>query len=273
MAVSSTTTLAGIQDKLVADVTAIFRTQSVLFDAVDAKDVGDALVGQFHTQSVPAVVTAHTEGEATTATTITLTAKNATLEEFPIMASLSTLSDTVEGQKVVARTLGATLARTIDTAICEIGDGFTATQGDVSGQITLDAILAAKATLDTTGYVGEVICVLSPKAVKKVGADTLEITNPTRDSEAYMRTGRLGDIGGVQIYQSAWVTQDATHTSTDMNFMCFKDAIGLAYRNPMVELKQSFTHSTTTEDYTAISKFGTVEVTDGAGVVLYDYNA
>lgn len=275
MAVSSSTTLGGIQDKIVADVAEVFMTSSVLFDAVDSMSTGDALVGQFHTRAVPSAVSAHTEGAATTATTITLTAKSATLEEYPIMASLSPISNTPKGLEAVTLELGGALARTIDTAICAVGSAFDSNTaiGTVSGEITLDNILTAKATLDATGYTGQLVCVLSPKSFKKVAAETLEITNPTSDGQSFMRTGKLGTIAGVEIYQSPWVDLDDTHTSTSRNFMCFKHAIGLAYRDPIIQIENGFTHGTTTYDWSAISMFKALEVTDSAGIVIYDCNA
>lgn len=236
MAATTSSTIDGLMAKIVADTTSVFRTQSALFDAVYNVEALNSTVVQFQSESVPAAISGQTEGAQLSATTITISAVNATLESYPVLARVSnySLAGGMDVNMKVAGQIAGALARTVDTKIASLFSSFTGgSVGSAGAAISLDSLIKAIGTLQATGYNGTPVAVLHPRHFSDIASDLINVNGRVKD-ELDSR-GFIGTYFGVDMYVSPFVAVDGSDDATSGVF--FKEAaIGFGYRNPLISV-------------------------------------
>lgn len=263
-------TLAGLQEQIVSDSTALFRTSSDLFNALYVEDAGSAITVNFSSRAVPAVVSGvHTELQEIDPVAVTISQIPATLGAWPVLARASKISLAAPNASMkIAEALAGSIARTIDTNIAGLFTGFSNTVDATVSGLTIGNFFDAVAALDSTGYIGSKVAVFHPKSFTKIGQQLLSL-NSGVDSQAssFMGRGYVTSIAGVDIYVSPWVNA-AGGTAT--NGVYFKEALGLGYRTPIIDIESMPNLPKVAIDFLGTAYFVVKELTDGAGIGLLD---
>lgn len=261
-------TLSALQEKILADSTAMFRVQSDLFNAVYNQSAGSANTIQFMSTGVPSAATPQAnELDNVTPTAVTVSAVDATLKTYPILATVSNLAIASPNAAMkIATALAGGLARTTDTIISALFGGFSTVVGDASTDISVSDFFAAIAKLDESGFVGEKVAVFHPQSWKKIGSGILALAGANQTSEQFLTRGYIATVGGCEIYVSPWVDKTLSY----QNGIYFKEALGFGYREPIVEIDSMPNLSKVGVDILGVSYMVAKELTDAAGVCLKD---
>jgi len=236
--VSTTTTLAGLMERVQADAIATFTQGSRLFEAVWAKPANGANVVQFWQSAVPSgvLVSAQTEANALTAAANTKTAKPATLVTYPYETIVSKLA--LEGGQYTSSELSSDVityvGAGIDRAICAQIDDFTT---QVSGTMSLALFNTAKAALANKGWVGsEIISVMGEGHWGKLNASLVSNYIPVTN-EQLIQTGYVGTVLGVRIYTvpDSYLNSTGTHYKWGMYHRHV--GIGMGYAEPLIRVE------------------------------------
>jgi len=265
-------TLAGLQESIVADSTAMFRTSSDLFNAVYTEDAGSAITVNFSSRAVPAVISGvHVELVDVDATAVTITQVPATLGAWPILARASKISLGAPNASLkIAEALAGGIARSMDTAIAALCSGFTDnTEIGTEGTATdVGDFFDAAATLDATGFVGQKVAIYHPKSFSKVGQGLLALQSGADNvASQFMGRGYVATIAGVEIYVSPWASNNGTFAT---NGMYFKEALGLGYRTPVIDIESMPNLPKVAIDFLGTAYFVVTELSDGAGIRILD---
>lgn len=265
---TTTQTLSGLQEKIVSDSTALFRLRADLFNAVYAQSAGSANTVQFMSRGVPGVASVQNpEVTTVTPTVVTISDIPAQLETYPILVRASKISIAAPNADLkIAEELAGGIARTVDTIIAQLFSGFSTAVGDDLTDVTIDSFFTAVAKLDASGYVGEKVAVLHPMTWKKIGKDILSLAGASNKADEYLTRGYIANIGGVDIYVSPWVSASGKYT----NGVYFKEALGLGYREPVIDIESMPNLEKVAVDFLATAFLKAVELTDAAGVKLID---
>ncbi|BDQ01945.1 MAG: hypothetical protein KatS3mg036_0499 [Ignavibacterium sp.] len=261
-------TLSGLQDKIIADSTALFRLRSDLFNAVYTQSAGSASVVQFMSSGVPGAATKQAvENTDVTPTVVTISDVPAQLETYPILVRSSKISIAAPNAELkIAEQLAGGIARTVDTIIAQLFNGFSNAVGDNATDVNIDSFFTAVAKLDESGYVGDKVAVLHPMTWKKIGKDILGLSGAGNKANEYLTRGYIANVGGVDIYVSPWVDASGQYT----NGVYFKEALGLGYREPVIDIESMPNLEKVAVDFLATAFLKAVELTDAAGVKLID---
>lgn len=266
MATSTTTTLAGLMERLQADTLAVFRTQADLLDAVRIVEANGVNSVQFPQFSAPSAVSALTQGNSGSYSTVSVAAVPATLATYPVVAqvTLQALNGGMDISMDVANVLAGQIAATADTNICANFANFTgATVGTGSANMSLSTFMDGLAALDSTKFVGEKVAVLHPITWKQIAADVIAVAGTSR--EQIVGRGYVADLFGCKIYVSPWV-DNTTNIAT--NGIYFKHALGFAYKNPIMELDSVLNPIYAAYDILGSSLHATALVQPTAGIKL-----
>ena len=221
MANTTSTTL----DALFSDIqqTALFTMQEQAFMRPLVRNFN--LVGQpgkvAKVGIYPALTSGWVTGENTdvsTAATITAVEKSFDADEVAIMATLtdtardSAMDDTASS---IGRVLGEALARKVDTDISALFSGFSTQIGAATQpELTADLIFQAIASLRSSSVVGNYVGVFHPnqtynlkKQLTNAGATMSH--NLSNLGNRVLDAGFIGNIAGVDLYESAVVTGDS----------------------------------------------------------------
>jgi len=273
------TTLAGLQDILLAQSVAKFQTRSTLFNAVYTQAAQNETTVRFNTEAVPYTAALQaTEGGAVAIEAVTIGAQDATLGTYPSLATVSKLSWPSPGAvNSVTNTLAGKLARTTDTLLTKLftSASFSSASlsSSLSASITLDYIFDASAHLDAEGYIGEKILVLHPKSWIKVAKEILSLAGGSYNVGAeILRTGYIASVAGISIYVSPWVgtVLAAGATYAYNNLMFIREAIGLGYRDPLIDITWAPNLRYNTMDVLGVSYQVVKVLTANAGTRLED---
>lgn len=264
------TTLAGLQESIVADSTALFRTSSDLFNAIYTEDAGSAITVNFSSRAVPAVISgAHTELADVDATAVTITQVPATLQAWPVLARASKISLGAPNASLkIAEALSGAIARTMDTSIAALCSGFSNYNGTEGASIDIGDFFDTVAELDATGFIGQKVAIFHPKSFSKIGQSLLALASGADNvANQFMGRGYVATIAGVEIYVSPWASNNGTFAS---NGIFFKEALGLGYRTPIIDIESMPNLPKVAIDFLGTAYFKVIELTDGAGIKLLD---
>ncbi len=131
----------------------------------------------------------------------------------------------------IGRVLGNGVAKAFDTAVIAALNGLTASTSD-SDPVTVDAMFDAAAQIRGNGEMGQLMGILSTaeaaNLMKTIG--TAAYGGGDFQSEA-MRTGFLGQVAGIQLFQSSYIT------GANKGFVFAADAARIAMqRNVTMEM-------------------------------------
>lgn len=269
MAETTSTTLAGLMPVIVADVQAIFKTQSALFNAVYSKEATNAHTVRFQSQAAPLTGSAISEGSQLTPVAITIGAVDAALQSYPLLARVSNqsiLDSSTDVGYQVANSLAGNLALTMDTSIAALIPAFNGATCGATGSVAgVSDLLKGLALLDSTKYYGTKVVVMHPVMFSGMAKDLIAVAGMTR--EAIIQKGYVGTVFGAEIYVSPAVAVDSNGDSKAGIF--FKEAgIGIGFHNPVINVSVAPDPNFAAQLILGESFYKAVTLNAGAGVTL-----
>lgn len=230
---STTTTLNDLLSPIVQEAMFVAQEKSLLRGLVKnftvPKNSGKVLqVPIYPTQTASAL----TEADDLTPSAVSTNVANITLAEAGLMTNVSDLSLNYSESNVIAdvgRLFGEAIAKKIDQDITALFDDFTTTEiGGATDNITAAKVFEAIAKLRTKSVdPAGMVCVLHPLVAHDLKSSiTSTFGAPASDmgNEA-MRTGLVGSLGGVPVYESASITSGS---GISKGAVFHRDAISLA---------------------------------------------
>ena len=190
------------------------------------------------------------EGVAPSAQDTNTTSKTITLEEHVSYAQVTDfLRDSAQEDVItsLANQQGLALAEAIDKELISYFATVSNSIGTAGTDNTAVDIMKAAATIRANKYSGPLFAVLNPKqayAIKAALTATTAYTANTNVGNNILSNQFIGQLAGVQIYESALIVPDASDDSTGCVFA--KEAFGLAQRGgvSMGTQRQETTRST-----------------------------
>ena len=278
MTITNTTTLNDLLPSIVAEALFVASEKSIMRGLVRNYTLSP---GQGKTVTVPIypkqTAAALTEGTAPNFTAVSTDGAILTVSEVGLTAQISDLAMMASASNVVAdigRLFGEAIARKMDTDLMQKFNTFS--QLSTSGAATTASaaeLFKAIAKLRSNGYDTSNDCaiVLHPN----VAYDVLSSITSTFAAPASMvgnealRSGFIGTLGGVPVYQSSLVGLEEVIGGNAGDFACgifHKDALGLAM---MQDIRIESQREATKRGFDIVGSaiYGVGELYDGAGVL------
>ena len=195
-----------------------------------------------------------------------------TASEVGIMTTLTDLARNSAPRNVAAdigRLFGEAIAKKIDTDLTALFDGFSSSIGGAGTELTVAHIFQAVATLKQSGVPGPYYGVFNPKViynVKKSLTNTFVNPNAGDLQNEAMRTGFIGTIAGVQIFESSNV-DGTTDTDNCKGAVFSQDALALAMMQDL-KIESQRDASLRADEIVATAVYGVGEIHDTYGVEM-----
>jgi len=238
MAGSTTTTLNDLLPEIIQEAMFVASERSIMRGLVKNYTLAPAQGTHVNVPIYPIqTAAAVTEGNEVTNTAVSTNTAQLTISPVAIRTLLTDLARTAAASNVVAdlgRLFGEAVARKMDTDLCTLFGSLNAGFGDGTGQITVASIFQAVAKLQAAAVPTEgMVCVLHPeiaydlKAALTTGGNTpFQTGGPSDNANEAMRTGYIGTLAGIQVYQTSNIP--ALANPGDFNGAVFhRDAFGL----------------------------------------------
>jgi len=235
MAASTTTTLDDLFANIIKEAIFVSQETSLVRNLVTSFDISGE---SGKTVQVPvyaaAAAAALTEGTDMSSTAISTSSKTITVSEAGVqalltdMASKSAMGD-VAGD--LGRILGEAVAKKMDTDLIGLFSGFSAGQGTAAQEITVADIFKAAAVLRANNAVGVPSVVIHPYQAYQLKSNltnTFANSNGNELSNEALRSGYVGTIAGVNVYESSNITIDGSGDAIGAIFT--PAALGLAVK-------------------------------------------
>ena len=204
-------------------------------------------------------------------TAINPTSVEITASEVGIMTTLTDLARNSASRNVAAdigRLFGEAIATKIDTDLTALFTGFSTEKGPGAGsELTVQDLFECAAELKTNKAPGPYYGVFHPKQifnVKKSLTNTF-VGRDTELSNEAMRSGFVGNVAGIQIFETSNISVDGSDDSIAGVFS--QDALALAMMQDL-KIESQRDASLRADEIVATAVFGVGELHDSYGVKL-----
>tara|TARA_R100001591_G_scaffold42649_2_gene53841 strand:+ start:610 stop:1413 length:804 start_codon:yes stop_codon:yes gene_type:complete len=194
-----------------------------------------------------------------------------TASEVGIMTTLTDLARNSAPRNVAAdigKLFGESIATKIDTDLAALFTGFSTEKGPGAGsELSVQDLFECAAELKTNKAPGPYYGVFHPKQifnVKKSLTNTF-VGRETELSNEAMRSGFVGTIAGIQIFETSNISVDGSDDSIGGVFS--QDALGLAMMQDL-KIESQRDASLRADEIVATAVFGVGELHDSYGVKL-----
>ena len=224
------------------------------------------------------VVAAAAVAEATDLanTAISTSKADLTVAEVGVMTTVTDMAVNTSESDVVkdlGKLFGEGIARKMDADLMALFDGFSGAVGAADAAITVAKIFEAVSKLKQSGVPSnDMACVLHPAVAYDLKANmtnTFANPNPTDVANEALRTGFVGQLAGVNVYESS----NMANTGTGGDFkggLFHKDALGLAMLQD-IKIETQRDASIRGTEIVATAVYGVGELHDSYGIeVLAD---
>ena len=269
---TTSSTISELYTEIVAEALFVASEQSVMRGLVR----NYTIAGGGKSVEVPifSTVSAAAVNEATdlSNTAVNPTSVTITASEIGIMTTLTDLARNSSSRNIAAdigKLFGEAIAKKMDQDLTALFDGFSSSIGGAGQELTVDRIFQAVATLRQANVPGPYYGVLNPKVaynVKKNLTNTFVNPNPNDLTNEALRTGYIGNIAGVQIFESSNV-DGTTDTDNCKGAVFSQDALGLAMMQDL-KIETQRDASLRADEIVATAVFGVGELHDSYGVEL-----
>ena len=269
---TTSSTLSELYTEIVAEALFVASERSVMRPLVK----NYAISGGGKSVEVPiyAAVSAAAVSEAAelSNTAINPTSVTISASENGIMTTLTDLGRNASPRNVAAdigKLFGEAIAKKIDTDLTALFDGFSSVVGSAGAEVTVAKIFEAVATLRQAAVPMPLAGVLNPKVaynVKKNLTNTFVNPNPNDLTNEALRTGYVGNIAGVQMFETSNV--DGTSDTDNCKGGIFhRDALGLAMMQDL-KIETQRDASLRADEIVATAVYGVGELHDSYGVEI-----
>ena len=270
---TTSTTISELYTEIVAEALFVASEQSIMRNLVR----NYTIVGGGKSVEVPiyATVSASAVAEATdlSNTAVNPSSVTITASEVGIMTTLTDLARNSASRNVagdIGRLFGEAIAKKVDSDLSALFTGFSTEKGGGAGvELTIQDLFEASAELRTANAPAPYYGVFHPKQifnVKKSLTNTFAGSSniPDLGNEA-MRTGFVGTIAGIQIFESSNISVDGSDDSIGGVFS--QDALGLAMMQDL-KIESQRDASLRADEIVATAVYGVGELHDSYGVKL-----
>jgi len=269
---STSSTLSELYTEIVAEALFVASERSVMRPLVK----NYAISGGGKSVEVPiySAVSAAAVSEASDLSNTAINPSSVTISasENGIMTTLTDLARNSAPRNVAAdigKLFGEAIAKKIDTDLTALFDGFSSVVGSAGAEVTVAKIFEAVATLRQAAVPMPLAGVLNPKVaynVKKNLTNTFVNPNPNDLTNEALRTGYVGNIAGVQMFETSNV--DGTSDTDNCKGGIFhKDALGLAMMQDL-KIETQRDASLRADEIVATAVYGVGELHDSYGVEI-----
>lgn len=270
---TTSSTISELYTEIVAEALFVASEQSIMRNLVK----NYTIIGGGKSVEVPiyGTVSASAVAEATdlSNTAVNPTSVTITASEVGVMTTLTDLARNSASRNVagdIGRLFGEAIARKMDSDLSGLFTGFSTEKGGGAGvELTIQDLFEAGTELRTANAPGPYYGVFHPKQifnVKKALTNTFAGTSniPDLGNEA-MRAGFVGQIAGIQIFESSNVAVDGSDDSIGGVFS--QDALGLAMMQDL-KIEAQRDASLRADEIVATAVYGVGELHDSYGVKL-----
>ena len=269
---STSSTLSELYTEIVAEALFVASERSVMRPLVK----NYAISGGGKSVEVPiyAAVSAAAVSEASDLSNTAINPSSVTISasENGIMTTLTDLARNSAPRNVAAdigKLFGEAIAKKIDTDLTALFDGFSSVVGSAGAEVTVAKIFEAVATLRQAAVPMPLAGVLNPKVaynVKKNLTNTFVNPNPNDLTNEALRTGYVGNIAGVQMFETSNV-DGTTDTDNCKGGIFHRDALGLAMMQDL-KIETQRDASLRADEIVATAVYGVGELHDSYGVEI-----
>ena len=268
---TTSSTISELYTEIVAEALFVASEQSIMRGLVRNYTISGG--GKSVEVPIYATVSAGAVSEASdlSNTAVNPTSVTITASEVGIMTTLTDLARNSASRNVAAdigRLFGESIATKIDTDLAALFTGFSTEKGPGAGaEITVQDLFECAAELKTNKAPGPYFGVFHPKQifnVKKSLTNTF-VGRDTELSNEAMRTGFVGNIAGIQIFETSNIAVDGSDDSIGGVFS--QDALGLAMMQDL-KIETQRDASLRADEIVATAVFGVGELHDTYGVKI-----
>jgi len=289
MAETDTGVAQGGLDKVIGDAIIAFNETNVMFPLVSVKQCPPgAITVQWPEYSAVAssAVGAATDGaDYSTVTSITTTARTATVSEHVIRADVTDLAVMGNADDIAGNTgaiLGNAVAAKLDNDLVTLGKSFSQTECGAGTQLTLDHIFGGLRQLRAANAPAPYNLVMSDKGifgakglqgllvdVAVTGSNSKPASLLGEQGQEFLTRGFVTSLGGIDIYFSNEIDDDVSSGGDTASFMFSAGAMGLAVGpEGLMRIETERNASFRSTEYVATGFWGEVEVKDAFGVTI-----
>ena len=268
---TTSSTISELYTEIVAEALFVASEQSIMRNLVRNYTIAGG--GKSVEVPIYANVSASAVNEATdlSNTAVNPTSVTITASEVGIMTTLTDLARNSASRNVAAdigRLFGEGIATKIDSDLVALFSGFSTEKGPGAGsELTVQDLFECAAELKTNKAPGPYYGVFHPKQifnVKKSLTNTF-VGRDTELSNEAMRSGFVGTIAGVQIFESSNISVDGSDDSIGGVFS--QDALALAMMQDL-KIESQRDASLRADEIVATAVYGVGELHDTYGVKL-----
>jgi N4-gp56 family major capsid protein len=235
-------------------------------------DIGNVAGKTVQVPKYPAITAAGlTEGTDMSATEVSTSSVTISVGEVGAQVVLTDLAAMGAGNPAaeLGTVLGNAIATKMDQDLIALFDGFSTSLGATTQEITVADIFNAASRLKAAKAPGQYSCVLHPYQAYQLKANmTNTFANPNGgdlQNEA-MRTGFIGTVAGVNIYESANITVDGSGDAKGAVFA--PEAVAIAMKRDF-NIETERNASLRAFELNATAVYGVGELDDSYGVEMY----
>lgn len=272
MAASTTTTLDDLFVNIVAQARFTAEEQSLLRNLVTVYNIEAQPGVTIQVPKYPAVAAANlTEGTDMTSTTVSTSSVSVTVGEVGAQVFLTDLAAMGAGNPAdeLGTVLGNAIATKMDVDAIGLFDGFSTSLGATTTELTVAYLFQAAAILRANKAPGRLVGVFHPYQTYALKANlTNTFANPNGgdlQNEA-MRTGYVGTIAGIDIFESSNVAVDGSGDAKGAVFA--PEAIAMAMKRDF-NMEPERDASNRGFELNATAIYGVAELDDAYGVEMY----
>ena len=268
---TTSSTISELYTEIVAEALFVASEQSIMRNLVRNYTIAGG--GKSVEVPIYATVSSSAVSEASdlSNTAVNPSSVTITASEVGIMTTLTDLARNSAGRNVagdIGRLFGEAIARKVDADLSALFTGFsTERAGGAGNELTVADIFEAVADLRTANAPAPYYGVFHPKQifnVKKSLTNTF-VGRDTELSNEAMRSGFVGSIAGVQIFESSNISVDGSDDSIGGVFS--QDALALAMMQDL-KLETQRDASLRADEIVATAVYGVSEIHDTYGVKL-----
>tara|TARA_R100001440_G_scaffold956_3_gene3189 strand:- start:4824 stop:5663 length:840 start_codon:yes stop_codon:yes gene_type:complete len=268
---TTSSTISELYTEIVAEALFVASEQSIMRGLVRNYTISGG--GKSVEVPIYATVSAGAVNEATdlSNTAVNPSSVTITASEVGVMTTLTDLARNSASRNVAAdigRLFGEGIATKIDSDLAALFSGFSTDKGPGAGnELTVQDLFECAAELKTNKAPGPYYGVFHPKQifnVKKSLTNTF-VGRDTELSNEAMRSGFVGNVAGIQIFETSNISVDGSDDSIGGVFS--QDALGLAMMQDL-KIETQRDASLRADEIVATAVFGVGELHDSYGVKL-----
>lgn len=271
MAATTSTTLDDLFANIILQARFTAEEESLMLGLVTRYDIGDQAGKTVQVPKYPAITAGDlTEGTDMSSSTVSTTSQTITVSEVGAQVVLTDLAAMGAGNPAeeLGTVLGNAIATKIDKDLIALFDGFSTSLGGAGTEITVADLMKAAATLKNNKARGQMAAVVHPFHAYQLKANlTNTFVNPNGGDlqNDAMRNAFVGQIGGIDIYESSNLTIDGSDDAKGAVFV--PEALAIAMKRDF-NLETQRDASLRAFELNATAIYGVGELDDDYGVEL-----